>query len=74
MIERFIDITKDSCPMTFVKAKLELEKLKSGEILEILLKGTEPLENVPRSAEESGYVVLSVQDNQNGTHTLKIRN
>lgn len=68
-----MDITKDSCPMTFVKAKLELEKLNSGESLEVLLKGSEPLTNVPRSATESGYEVLSVSDNNNGTHTLVIR-
>lgn len=72
MIERFLDITKDSCPMTFVKAKLELEKLNSGESLELLLKGSEPLKNVPRSATESGYDVISVVDNKNGTHTLII--
>ena len=72
MSEKYLDITKDSCPMTFVKAKLELEKLSIGESLEILLKGTEPLENVPRSAAESGYDVRSVLENDNGTHTLVI--
>lgn len=72
MAERYLDITKDSCPMTFVKAKLELEKLNSGESLELLLKGSEPLKNVPRSATESGYDVISVTDNNNGTHTLII--
>jgi TusA-related sulfurtransferase len=72
MSERYLDITNDSCPMTFVKAKLELEKLGAGETLEILLKGDEPLKNVPRSATESGYDVKSVSENGNGTHTLII--
>jgi tRNA 2-thiouridine synthesizing protein A len=72
MSEKYLDITKDSCPMTFVKAKLELEKLSIGESLEILLRGEEPLENVPRSATESGYDVRSVVGNDDGTHTLVI--
>ena len=33
--------------MTFVKTKLKLELLEEGDILEVLLKAGEPLENVP---------------------------
>jgi TusA-related sulfurtransferase len=72
MADRFIDITADTCPMTFVKAKLELEKLAPGELLEIILRGTEPLENVPRSAEEAGYHVRSIQAIDEGRHRLLI--
>jgi TusA-related sulfurtransferase len=46
--------------MTFVKAKLELEKLAPGEQLEVYLSEGEPLQNVPRSAAEQGYKVLEV--------------
>ncbi|RKX78584.1 MAG: sulfurtransferase TusA family protein [Spirochaetes bacterium] len=56
-----LDITKEHCPMTFVKTKLELEKLSEGETLEVLLTEGEPLENVPRSAKEQGFKVLEVQ-------------
>jgi len=70
MAEHFLDITADSCPMTFVKAKLELEKLRPGENLEVRLRGSEPLENVPRSAREAGYRVEKVSENEDGTHTL----
>ena len=72
MAERFIDITADSCPMTFVKAKLELEKLAPGEVLEVVLQGSEPLENVPRSAEESGYSVRSIKAIDERRHRLLI--
>lgn len=53
-----LDITRDRCPMTFVKAKLHLDQLEEGDILEILLTAGEPLENVPRTATEQGYRVL----------------
>jgi TusA-related sulfurtransferase len=55
-----LDITKEHCPMTFVKTKIELAKLKAGDILEVLLTDGEPLENVPRTAREQGHQVLSV--------------
>ncbi|MEE8590977.1 MAG: sulfurtransferase TusA family protein [Spirochaetia bacterium] len=34
MNTRLLDITRDHCPMTFVKTKLEMEKLAAGERLE----------------------------------------
>ena len=55
-----LDITKEHCPMTFVKTKLRLEKLQPGDQLRVLLKTGEPLENVPRSSEEQGHKVLSI--------------
>lgn len=55
-----LDITKDHCPMTFVKTKLKLETLATGDRLIVKLKTGEPLENVPRSAEEQGYKVLNI--------------
>ncbi len=59
----FLDITKDQCPMTFVKVKVKLAKLMPGDRLDVLLTGDEPLRNVPRSAREQGYKVISVQPN-----------
>ena len=41
--------------MTFVKTKLQLEKLAKGDRLEVLLNEGEPLENVPKTAKEQGY-------------------
>lgn len=60
-MKHFLDITNETCPMTFVKVKLQLAKMQAGEQLEVLLNGGEPLENVPRSCEEQGYKVLSIE-------------
>ncbi len=54
-----LDVTKEHCPMTFVKTKIALEKLAAGDTLEVLLTKGEPLDNVPKSATEQGYNVLS---------------
>ena len=55
-----IDITKEICPMTFVKTKLKLETMSSGQVLEVTLREGEPLFNVPRSVEQEGHKVLDI--------------
>ena len=47
LADYFIDITQDRCPMTFVKTRLKLDKMESGEALAVRLSSGEPLENVP---------------------------
>jgi TusA-related sulfurtransferase len=69
-----LDITREHCPMTFVKTKIELAKLQAGDQLEVLLTEGEPLENVPRTAEEQGYRVLSVERvGDSAVHKIIIR-
>lgn len=65
-----LDITKSVCPVTFVKVKVQLEEMETGQILEVLLKDGEPIANVPRSLKDDGHKVLDVTNNQDGTYTL----
>lgn len=74
----FIDITNEVCPMTFVKTKLLIEKIPTGDLLEVRLQGKEPLENVPRSTREHKHEIISLEaedENQSefGIHRLLIR-
>jgi TusA-related sulfurtransferase len=73
MAEYKLDITREHCPMTFVKTKIELSKLKSGDILEVLLTEGEPLENVPKSVKEQGYSVLEVVHIDGNVHKVTIQ-
>jgi len=79
MTRHFLDITGDICPMTFVKTKLFIERLRPGEELEVRLKGAEPLANVPRSVRDHGHEVLSLTpedaaaDGTAAAHRLIIR-
>jgi TusA-related sulfurtransferase len=54
---RTLDITGLRCPMTWVRTKLELERMASGEALDVRCPPGEALENVPRSAREAGHAV-----------------
>ena len=73
MTHRTLDITNEHCPMTFVKTKLELEKLGQGEVLEVLLTSGEPLENVPKSSTEQGYTVLGIEQVEGETYRVMIQ-
>ena len=57
----FIDITSDVCPMTFVKTKLLLERMPPGAVATVRLRGSEPLDNVPRAVAAHGHEVLTLK-------------
>ncbi|WP_370287448.1 sulfurtransferase TusA family protein [Roseomonas sp. HF4] len=68
-----LDITSETCPMTFVRVRLALDRLAPGAVLEVLLQGDEPRRNVPRTAAGQGHAVLSQEDGADGRTRLLIR-
>jgi TusA-related sulfurtransferase len=52
-----LDVTQLTCPLTWVKTKLALERMSPGEELIVLCSEGEALDNVPRSAREAGHEV-----------------
>jgi TusA-related sulfurtransferase len=67
-----LDITMNNCPMTFVKTKLELQKMEKGDILEVLLMDGEPLDNIPKACKELGYNVIDVSFVGEGVYKVLI--
>ena len=61
MPARTLDISALTCPMTWVRTKLELEAMATGEELEVRCGPGEALESVPRSARDAGHAV-TVED------------
>ena len=59
MTTQRLDLRGVPCPMNWVRARLELERMTAGDVLELELDDGEPLESVPRSAEEDGHEVRS---------------
>lgn len=59
--------------MTFVKTKIELAKLKSGDQLEVLVTEGEPLENIPKSSTEQGYTVIEIVHLKDKIHKIIIQ-
>lgn len=61
------------CPMNMVYAKVELAKLKEGQLLELILDQGPPVVNVSRSIEREGHALLSKVQLQDSSWSLLVR-
>ncbi len=66
-----IDLRGVCCPINFVKAKLALETVGTGENVEFLLDDGEPVKNVPRALKEEGHKLLHLKETD-GYYTLSV--
>lgn len=66
-----LDLCGDVCPYTFVKTKLKLEEIESGEELIVTFDHMPAVENVPRSLKNEGHKILGIE--QKGDHLWKVR-
>ncbi|MRR36508.1 sulfurtransferase TusA family protein [bacterium] len=57
-----VDLRGVTCPTNFVKAKLALEMVDTGEVIEFLLDDGEPVKNVPRSLKGEGHKLLGLKE------------
>ena len=71
-----LDIRGKVCPMTFVYTKLTLEKMNTGEILEVTLDFPAAIENVPASVKRQklGDILdIEILNNEKKTWILTIK-
>ena len=54
-----LDLRGVACPMNFVKTRLKLDKMSTGELLEVLLDSGEPIESVTSSVISEGHLIES---------------
>ena len=68
-----LDITRDRCPMTYVRVRLALDRMTPGQVLLVMLQGEEPLGNVPRTVVEQGHELIGREAREDGVSRLWIR-
>lgn len=71
--DKAIDITAETCPMTFVRTRLALDAMAAGQVLLVRLRGEDPRANVPRAAADQGHDLLDMFDMPDGSAILVIR-
>lgn len=54
----FLDLRGITCPLNWAHAKVRLEEMSRGQVLEILLDDPRGARDIPQAAETEGYVVL----------------
>jgi len=56
-----LDLRGVKCPLNWAHAKVRLEQMARGEVLELILDDPRGARDVPRAAEAEGYAVTEVQ-------------
>ncbi len=56
-----LDLSGVKCPINFVIAKVELEKVALGKTLEVILDDGDPIRNVPESFRNQGQEVIKTE-------------
>ena len=72
MLTTKVDLRGVPCPLNLVKAKLAIEKVAVGDILEIEIDDGEPIQNLPVSLGRQGQEILETTEQQ-GYFCLKVR-
>jgi TusA-related sulfurtransferase len=57
-----LDLRGTPCPINFVRTKLKLDQMASGQLLEVWLDRGEPIEQVPDSLRMEGYGIEILDD------------
>ncbi|MBI1857985.1 MAG: sulfurtransferase TusA family protein [Candidatus Melainabacteria bacterium] len=67
-----LDLRGIECPINFVKTKIKLDEMNSGQMLEVWLDPGEAIESVSQSVLEEGHKIIE-QIEQDGYFKLFVR-
>lgn len=70
---RSIDIRGISCPYTFIRAKLALERLPIGDTLDIILNNKTAIDNLPKAFMYEGQEIVEIKRLNDSDWLIKIR-
>lgn len=67
-----LDLRGVKCPLNWAHAKVRLEQMKRGQILELILDDPRGARDIPRAAEAEGYSILGSESLDGGIFRLQI--
>jgi tRNA 2-thiouridine synthesizing protein A len=56
-----LDLRGVKCPLNWARAKVRLERMERGQILEIVVDDPRGVRDIPRAAEADGYSVIETR-------------
>jgi TusA-related sulfurtransferase len=59
-----MDLRGVKCPLNWARAKVRLEDLGRGDILELIIDDRKGRQDIPRAAEAEGYVILGIEEGE----------
>lgn len=70
--EVHLDLRGVKCPLNWAHAKVRLEQMRRGQVLEVLLDDPRGARDIPRAAESEGYSMLANESLPGGLFRLRI--
>ena len=68
-----MDLKGEVCPYTFVKSKLALEMMESGEVLKVIVDHLPAVDNVPRSLQNEGHKVVDISQINDSDWSITVK-
>jgi TusA-related sulfurtransferase len=65
-----LDLRGVKCPLNWARAKVRLEQMAPGEILELTLDDPRGARDIPAAAEAEGYAILESTAHENIFHLI----
>ncbi len=56
-----LDLRGVKCPLNWAHAKIRLEEMRRGEMLELLIDDPRGARDIPRAAEAEGYSIVETE-------------
>lgn len=70
--EVILDLKNIACPLNYVKAKLALEEMEPGQVLQVTVDMGTPADYVPRTLQSDGHEILDTRSSE-GRCTILVR-
>jgi tRNA 2-thiouridine synthesizing protein A len=67
-----LDLRGIKCPLNWAHAKVRLEQMERGQVLELVLDDPRGYRDIPRAAEAEGYSMVVADARADGTFLLRI--
>jgi TusA-related sulfurtransferase len=67
-----LDLLGVKCPLNWAHAKVRLEQMRLGEVLELTLDDPRGFRDIPGAAEAEGYSILASEALGDGTFIVRI--
>ena len=67
-----LDLRGIKCPLNWAHAKVRLEQMARGQVLELVLDDPRGYRDIPMAAEAEGHAMLAAEARPDGTFLLKI--
>jgi len=73
MVNTILDLSGEACPLPLIKARRAMDKMESGDILEVIITDEESKVNITTAAKELRMKIAKVRTDKDGKWRILIR-